>query len=45
MAWWLGADEQGMAGFNPFQGMGVGNLNDPNAVSRVDPALLQQLTT
>ena len=26
------ADKQGLAGFNPFQGMGMNNLNDPNAV-------------
>ena len=26
------ADQQGLAGFNPFQGMGMNNLNDPNAV-------------
>ncbi|BEJ12891.1 hypothetical protein CspHIS471_0300650 [Cutaneotrichosporon sp. HIS471] len=36
----------GLAGFNPFQGMGLGNLNDPNAMTGLmdNPDFLRQMS-
>ncbi|GMK57916.1 hypothetical protein CspeluHIS016_0407500 [Cutaneotrichosporon spelunceum] len=36
----------GLAGFNPFQGMGLGNLNDPNAMTGLmdNPEFLRQMS-
>ncbi|CAK9782761.1 hypothetical protein CC85DRAFT_285626 [Cutaneotrichosporon oleaginosum] len=38
--------QHGLAGFNPFQGMGIGNLNDPNAMTGLmdNPEFLRQMS-